>query len=374
MHSITLNKNLSRIGNFVQAYMSLFIFGAYLLSVFVPQIGIYFTKTDLVDIHTEAGGFALNVPMISLSIILFNAVLCIKMNELKKVNTYLPIIFLALSANFLMALAYMLFIRHFFGSVLSVEILQHVIIAIAILSAVPIAGTASAWTQSVKGNVSITLGMILLSTIMCPFYTPIIFKIFSGFTNSVFSEKLLNLTANGNTNIFLMLVIFAPVLFGLITYAVINKKLLKKLCPLIKVTNQTCLLVLCYSNASVVLPDKILGNPNIYDLSVTFTFATIFTFLTFMVGWVLSRLIHLTVRDEMSLMFSEGLKNIGAAMVLASFGFPEYKNVTLFIIFFALTQQLVASYVKPFELFLLEKKHKRQLAAYCNKGTGASLE
>ncbi len=374
MLSIIINKNLSRIGSFVQAYMSLFIFGAYFLSIIVPQIGIYFTETNLINVSTKTGGFALNTPMICLSIILFNAVLCIKMNELKKISSYFPVILLALSANFLMALGYMLFVKHSFGTVLPVDALQQIIIGIAILSAVPIAGTASAWTQSVKGNVSITLGMILISTIMCPFYTPVIFQIFSNFTDSMFSQKLLNLTANGNTNIFLMLVILAPVFLGLITYAILNKKLLKKLCPLIRVINQACLLILCYSNASVVLPEKILGNPNFYDLLLTFTLATCFTFLTFMVGWILSRLIHLTIRDEMSLMFSEGLKNIGAAMVLASFGFPEYKNVTLFIIFFALTQQLVASYVKPFELYLLEKKHKRQLATCYNKETSASLK
>ncbi|MCK7470040.1 MAG: hypothetical protein MZU95_03965 [Desulfomicrobium escambiense] len=138
------------------------------------------------------------------------------------------------------------------------QVIQEVIIAITILTAVPIAGTATAWfTQTNKGNVTLTLQILIITTLFGRFFTPFIFKFFSQFFNGRIRTKTFLITADKGVGSFLIYGELAlPAVLGLPYASFIKNKLNSKdFCTAyIKITNLLSLTLLIYVNSSVILP------------------------------------------------------------------------------------------------------------------------
>lgn len=352
------NEKIVKFSTLFQNYFLFVLFFLYTLSVVFPAPGIFLNELSFGHLSMSSNHtFSITTPMVFLSIILFNASLCISNKDLKKIHKYFYLILAGVAGNFFLGFVIAALFRVPLSLFVSPDNVQQMLIAIAILTAVPIAGTATAWTQTVKGNLTLTLGMLLATTMMCPVLTPLIFHAFTLFAHGEYVDKL-QYMANHGANTFLIFVVVTPAVIGIISHFIIGEANIRRANHLIKVTNQLCLSLLCYSNASAVLPQKILHNPNIKILALYFVVAVIFCFLTYFTGWVISKTFNTTMRDEMSLMFSEGMKNVGTALVLARFGFAEYANVSLLIIFFAIAQQFIASTIKGFEYSRLLKKKK----------------
>lgn len=339
---------INLITNFVQNNFTVILILLYIFTTFFSSFGVFanhhhFFKVNFPGIHP----FFYTTPMLTLSIIVFNAALLVDFKELLKIKKYLWIILIAILANFFAGILFFFLIKLPVGLLVSKDSLQQIVIAIAILTAVPIAGTATAWTQTIKGNVTLTLEMLITTTLLSPILAPVILRFFSHFLTGEYSLNLLNLAGKGADS-FLTFVVVVPTIIGLLINVSLGKLFINKASSLIKLSNQVALLLLIYLNSSVVLPDLFFKN---HDFPVIFTcliLAVFYCIFTYLVGWVIAMFFNSSTKDEIALIFSEGMKNVGAAFVLSNFGFPQYHDVGLLILFFALTQQLIASYVKIF--------------------------
>lgn len=334
---------------YIQNYFFRILILIYCFALFIPKIGIYLNDLSIGSISIgEKHSLDFTMPMLLLSIIVFNAAFSSNLKKLFQLHKYAALITFGVIANFVLGLLLFLILKGPLSLLLSQARIQEIIIAIAIITAVPLAGTATAWTQTLKGNVSLTLGMLMSTTLLSPLLAPLILKLFSYFTNPVFGNKLIFLANNG-LDAFLTIIVVVPALIGLIFQVIIGTKLIKKCSHLIKFSNQLSLMLLIYANASVILPSLLSENNNPLMIIVCLFIAITFCFLTFVLGWFISVLYHFPLKDEIALIYSEGMKNIGAALVLARMGFPEYHNIGLIIIFFAITQQFFATFIKCVE-------------------------
>lgn len=220
---------------------------------------------------------------------------------------------------------------------------QHILVGLALVASMPIAGSSTAWSQNANGNLTLSLGLVLFSTILSPFTTPIALHSVGFMTNGDYSEDLHELAGSG-AGWFLLMTVIIPTGLGIFLNIILGKQRASSSKKKLKLFNFAILLILNYSNAAVSLP-QIARNPDWDFLSVTTCISFILCFTTFLSGWVISRLCKTNRTDKVALIYGLGMNNNGTGSVLASIALADHPQVFLPIIIYNLVQYLVAGIV-----------------------------
>jgi BASS family bile acid:Na+ symporter len=207
----------------------------------------------------------------------------------------------------------------------------------------PIAGSSTAWAQNSDGNISLSLGLVLLSTLLSPITVPIVLHLFSYLTKNDYSEDLQQLASQGTSG-FLMLSIVLPSLAGIIVHFVCGEAKIRPLRVALKLANYVILLLLNYSNASTALPQAF-GNPDVDYLIFIGGTTFVLCVAAYSTGWLLSRWLRANKSDQVSLIFGLGMRNTGTGLVFATSELSAHPAVLLPLIFYTLMQQVIAAVI-----------------------------
>ena len=52
-------------------------------------------------------------------------------------------------------------------------VVKRLVVGLALVASMPIAGSSTAWSQNANGNLALSLGLVLLSTLSSPVTTPL---------------------------------------------------------------------------------------------------------------------------------------------------------------------------------------------------------
>jgi BASS family bile acid:Na+ symporter len=223
------------------------------------------------------------------------------------------------------------------------EEVQHILVGLALVAAMPIAGSSTAWSQNANGDLTLSLGLVLFSTLLSPLTTPLTFDMVEHMAEGEYAVILEDLETQGG-GAFLILCVILPSLLGMVARPAIGEARTLAAKPTLKLLNALNLLVLNYSNASVSLPQTVTDAD--WDfLAVTLAIVVGLCLLAFSAGWGLSRLFRAEPPQRISLMFGLGMNNNGTGLVLATMALSHYPRVLLPIIFYNLVQHLVAGCV-----------------------------
>jgi len=221
--------------------------------------------------------------------------------------------------------------------------LQNLLVGLALISSMPIAGSSAAWAQNANGNLTLSLGLVFLSTILSPFTTPLVLNIFGFLTIGDYSEDLHEMAAQG-TNAFMTFTVVLPAVLGIVTHFLVGEKRTAEVKPFLKLSNFVVLLLLNYSNAATSLPG-VLAKPDLDYLAFIFITTLVLCATAFTAGWAIARLLKVDVSEKASLMFGLGMNNNGTGLVLAATALSDHPDVLLPMIFYTLIQQVFAALV-----------------------------
>jgi len=126
--------------------------------------------------------------------------------------------------------------------------------------------------------------------------------------------------------------------------------------------NYCVLALLTYSNASLALP-KALAHPDIDFLIIILLIVVPLCLAAFGSGYMVAGFFRATRNDRVSLMFGLGMKNTGAALVLAAITLGDHPQIMLPILFYNLVQHLVAASVDRIMLQEAENKKATRIVA-----------
>jgi BASS family bile acid:Na+ symporter len=334
------------LSRFIHHYLLWFLISVYVIAAFYPTPGLWIRNTSFGAITISKEKTDVSLLMIMLSLLMFNAGLGVKAAHLRRILQKKLMVFVGLATNLVIPVAYIfaitLVMRFWYEPVEA----QHILIGLALVAAMPIAGASTAWAQNSNGNLALSLGLVLFSTILSPIVTPVALQIFGEMAAEEYESVLQGLAGYGSVT-FLGLWVVLPAVLGLLVRFIVHEAWLDGLMPYIKVINSIDLLLLNYSNASVSLP-KAIADRDLDFLLVTFGITTGLCIMAFASGYWLSRLFELDQAERVSLMYGLGMNNNGTGLVLASLALSSYPRVMVPIIFYNLAQHIVAGIVHEF--------------------------
>jgi BASS family bile acid:Na+ symporter len=334
---MTTNKSgLVRLTETIHHYFLPLVIASYVFAAFTPLVGLW-AKHCVV---AESGGTQVSLPMLLLAALLFNASLGASSGELGSVLRRPFPVFAGLTVNVLVPLGFLIALRFALMAWHDNEEADCLILGLAVVASMPIAGSSTAWSQNSNGNVGLSLGLVLASTLLSPLTTPYMLSGFGSMTNGDQADALQTMSGHG-TGYFLMACVVIPSAFGLLVRAFVGSEIIARLKPMLKLANSFVLLFLCYSNASVALP-QVVAHPD-WDYLVLVVVAVSSLCLTaFASGWLLAKALGVNGQDRRALMFGLGMNNNGTGMVLAASALVALPWAVVPVLAYNLVQHIVA--------------------------------
>ena len=331
------------ISHLLHRHLLWFLIAAYVIAVVFPIPGLWIRDVSFGEITIYQQKTNISLLMIMLAILMFNAGLGLKISHIKKFFEKKYLLLAGLVANITIPIIYI------FGVTVLMRLwyepleAQHILVGLALVAAMPIAGGSTAWAQNANGNLALSLGLVLFSTILSPIITPVAFNIFGEMASEEFEKVLQGLAVYGS-GAFLGLWVVLPSLLGIAVRLIVAEDWVVGGIPYLKFINSIVLLLLNYSNAAVSLPQAIADQD--YDfLAVTLGISAGLCLTLFAAGYGMSRLLKLDRTERVSLMFGLGMNNNGTGLVLASLALSSYPNIMVPIIFYNLVQHIAAGTV-----------------------------
>ena len=317
------------------------ILAAYLCALVLPGPGVRLAGFTLGAAQIDGRPIVFSLPALMLASFLFNAGLGVKLSEVARLGQYVKPLLAGVVGNTLVPLALVTFLV--FASRFASDPAQtkYVLAGVSIVAAMPIAGSSTAWSQNANGNLALSLGLVLLTTLLSPLSTPLVLggADMPGIGDVAARAQTVE---SGAVRIFLLAWVVAPSLLGLLIRALFIGPRYERLAPYVKLGNTLVLMLIVYSNAAVYLP-ALIANPDLADLATALGAALLLGVAMFGAGFALARFFALRPAETASLVFGLGMSNNGSSLVFASTAFPDQPRIVLPILLYVLVQHVAAA-------------------------------
>ena len=332
------------LAHFLHRHFLWVLVGAYAIAAMAPGPGLWIRDVELGNLSVFKTQMHVSLLLVLLASLMFNAGLGVKTTHLHALVRKLWMLGAGLAANALVPILYIYLITtlvlQFWHNP---EEAQHILVGLALVAAMPIAGASTAWAQNSNGNLALSLGLVLSSTLLSPLVTPIVFYVFGEMASEEY-ERVLHDLADYGSAAFLGLWVVLPSLLGLGVRLMVPEPRLAAAMPYVKLSNFIILLALNYSNASVSLP-KAVAEDDVDFIAITLSITTGLCVAAFSAAYWLSCLFKTDEAGRVSLMYGLGMNNNGTGLVLASLALASFPRVMVPIIFYNIVQHLVAGAV-----------------------------
>ena len=328
---------------FIHRHFIWMIVSSYIIAAMMPGFGLWIRNVNFGGAGILQGKLVFSLPLLMLATLLFNAGLGAKTEELTRLVQKPFVLLGGLFCNLTVPLAFIVAVSFLMHIWHDQEEIQQILVGLALVAAMPIAGASTAWSQNANGSLALSLGLVLGSTTLSPLLAPFVLHIAGFVTTGDYSEDLHEL-ASGEAASFLGIWVILPTLLGILVHMLAGELLVTRAMPYLKIINYCILLLLNYSNASLTLPN-VVSQPDMDFLAVTLTIVMALCISAFSSGYLLARFFRVCNSETVSLVFGLGMNNNGTGLVLASVALADHPQVMLPIIFYNLVQHLVASIV-----------------------------
>lgn len=317
----------------------------YLLAAFVPAPGLWLRSVAVGELHPPGSEtIRVSLSMTMLAFLLFNAGLGMSTSDLGKTLKRPGITLCGLLANFAVPVILIIALKGLLSAWHNSDELQNLLVGLALIISMPIAGSSTAWSQNANGNLTLSLALVILSTMASPMTTPFILNLFGSITLGDYSSDLKEL-GTGGTNMFMLVTVVIPSTLGISTHFLLGERGIARYKTFLKLANYFVLLLLNYSNASIALPQAF-AKPDWDFLFFIFATTAALCLVGFGSGYLIAKWLKADKSDQASLMFGLGMNNNGTGLVLAASTLSDHPAVFLPMIFYTLVQQLIAAFVE----------------------------
>ena len=295
-------------------------------------------------LRSPLGPVSMTLPKLLLSLLLFNAGLRVRLAGVGGMARSPWMILGGLATNLTVPLLFLAATVPALRAWHDPDEAAIVLVGLALVAAMPIAGSSTGWAQAADGDMELSLGLVLGSTLLSPLTTPASLHALAAVAPGHHGEALHRL-AGRETGAFLAAWVLLPSFLGIAIRTALDEGRAAAFERRLKVVAPVTLLLLGDANASSCLPE-VLGCSRWDFLGLVLTFAAGLCIATFAAGYILARVVGADRGQRVALMFGLGMNNNGTGLVLASLALGSQPLVLLPIIAYNLTQHLVAGCVR----------------------------
>ncbi len=333
--------NVSWPEQLIQRYLLPLIALAYLLSAYLPDLGIWLRNYPLLGYGKTPLGEVTAVHLL-LAGLLFNTGLAVPLKELVWLTRHPKLVLVGLSIR-LTACGLIMLILLAGGSIFSGLFWDTLLLGFILVMVMPVANSSAGWSHHSDANVGLSISLILVSVMLSPFMVPGLLQLTGNIApaNASISYSAL---AESYAGSFVMLWVILPAALGIVCRTLLLKNNYARWKVVIKGATCFCLLLLNYANGAVSLPE-VLSNGAGGVVGIAAICAILLCCLLFAAAWGVSRLCKLSRRDQLAVMYSTAMSNTGVALVLATSVLPHHATTHLAIILYTLIQHIVAGIV-----------------------------
>ena len=196
--------------------------------------------------------------------------------------------------------------------------------------AVPTGVTSIIWVTISRGNIPLSLAIVLIDTLLAPFVMPLLLKVVAGQTIHIDMASLI---------LDLIWMVVLPSIIGIIINEKTNGVIHRKLNPYLAPISKLCLFVIVMINSSAIAPF-------LKNITLELFFVIVVVFIIAVSGYVFAYLLGKLFwandfETKTSFLFTAGMRNIALGTVIATTYFPS--KVAMPVVFGMLFQQVLAS-------------------------------
>lgn len=335
----TPTKNLA---GFLHHHLLTLLLTTYALAAIAPGWGAWMKEVRPLG-WLEGREATPAMPAWLLGLLLFHAGLRVHGGQVRRIARKPTVLVAGLASNLAIPVLYLLGLLPILKAWHNPSESGTLLIGLALVAAMPVAGSSTGWAQSTGGDMALSLGMVLGSTILSPLTTPLALRLLGRTAPTLFGDSLQSL-ASRDTGAFLTVWVLLPSLFGMALRWIVGDTRIKPLEERLKPIAPLVLILLCYMNASACLPQA-LGTPDWDYLLMTFACVVGLCVTTFFCGFVVARVVRADREQQAALMFGLGMSNNGTGQVFATVALASHPLVLLPIIAYNLSQHVAAGCV-----------------------------
>ncbi len=198
--------------------------------------------------------------------------------------------------------------------------------------AVPTGVTSIIWVTISKGNIPLSLAIILIDTLLAPIIMPMLLEVVAGQTIHIDMKSLI---------LDLVWMVVIPSIVGIIINEKTHGAFHQKLNPYLAPISKLCLFAVVMINSSAIAPF-------LKNITLELVFVIVVVFIIAVSGYVFAYILSkLLWSDDYEMktafLFTAGMRNIALGVVIATTYFPS--KVAMPVVFGMLFQQVLASVV-----------------------------
>ena len=334
-------RTLVALSHFVHRRLIWLVVAAYGLAALAPGAGPWARGVSLGDVTLLGERTRVTPPVLLLAVLLFNAGLGVPAGRLRGLLRRPAVLLAGLAANLAVPVAYVFAVAQLLRPWHNWDETQQILVGLGLVASMPVAGSSTAWSQHADGDLALSLGLVLASTLLSPWTTPVTLHAVGLTAGGEYAADLHGLAGSG-AGLFLTLCVALPSLLGMLARPLLGDARVASAGPHLKLANALVLLALNYANASASLPQAAAERD--WDfLAVLLGVVVGLCVLLFAAGWWVGRLAGADRAGRAALMFGLGMNNNGTGLVLAAAALPGRPQVLLPIIGYNLVQHLAAA-------------------------------
>jgi len=329
----------SRTYAIVHAHLLWWLLGAYLLGAFFPGLGIWIRGVfpdEFIPGDNYSGGLLKGM----LAVLLFNAGLGIDLGAVQQMGRRLALLFVMPIVGFITPAIYLVVISFLAGGSLSPELAYALLFGIAVVGAMPSAASSTGWAQTSGGNMAISCGLVVTTTLFSPLTVWLMFGLIS---------RILPVGEAFPVSAYATVALIAmwglvPMGIGMAARQGIGNDGYERAKPYLKLVTIAVILLLNYTNASLSLP-RVVDQPDWGSVGLLTLGMLGLCVVQYLVAWPMAKLFRTEPSERTSLYFASGMRNNGAGLVLITSCVAQYEIVLLPVILYTLIQHLAAGFM-----------------------------
>jgi len=310
--------------------------GCYLLSAVLPKPGQAIRRWSPVF----ADNPSITAPLLLLALLLFCAAAVVRWPQMRELMQRPGILVVSLIAIWLVPCLFVSLLGWVLPSLPGSFATSGMLVGLALVAAMPTANSSVAWCQNSKGNVVLSLGIIVLTIVLCPIMTPQLMSLMGFSLSPLETEQCELLVQRFSSTTFIVWVIF-PSFAGMLFNRWVGPDWINRLRDTLRLVSAGALLTLNYASASLAMP-RVFGEEAWQTILLCAALATVLSVLGIVCGWVTARVMSLDQPTTAALMFGFSMKHTGLALVLADTIAQQEPRVILMIVLATLMQHVVA--------------------------------